>query len=89
MKTHEWQQFMTTTKESSWAHLTQVHVFHVIPHPGLSVGGPCTIPYTPERYGRVLSNSSTMEATKFAGSHKYHMRHYIIEHAHQGQTIDP
>jgi hypothetical protein len=26
------------------AHLTLLHVFHVIPHSGLFVGGPCTIP---------------------------------------------
>jgi hypothetical protein len=57
---------MTMTKESSWAHLTLVHVFHAIPHSGLSVGGPCTIPYTPKRYGRVSSNSAINEATKYS-----------------------
>jgi hypothetical protein len=35
---------MTTIKESSWAHLTLVHVFQAIPHTRLSVGCPCTVP---------------------------------------------
>jgi hypothetical protein len=34
------------------------------------------------RYGRVSSNSATVEATKFAGPHKYHMHQYIIELVH-------
>jgi hypothetical protein len=76
---NEWPQFTTMIKELSRAHLTLVHIFHTIPHSGLSVGGPCTIPYTPERYGRVLSNSVTDEATKFAWSHKSRMCQYIIK----------
>jgi hypothetical protein len=43
-----------TIKESSQAHLTLVHVFHVIPR-WASVGGPHTIPDTPWRYGGVSS----------------------------------
>jgi hypothetical protein len=76
---HEWQQFMTTTKESSQAHLTLVHVFHTISCSGLSMGGTCTIPYTPKRYDRVSSNLATDEATKFAGLHKSYMRQYRIK----------
>jgi hypothetical protein len=78
-----------TTKESSWAHLTLVHVFYMMPHSGLSVGGPCTIPYTTKRYGRVSFNSANDEATKFVRPHKSRMRQYIIELAHQGQTMSP
>jgi hypothetical protein len=77
------------TKESSRAHLTLVHVFHMVLYSGPSVSGPCTIPYTPERYGRVSSSSATDEATKFAGPHKSRMHQYIIELAHWGQTIGP
>jgi hypothetical protein len=77
-----------TIIELSWAHLTLVDVFHVIPRQA-PVCGPCTILYTPERYGRVLSNSATVEATKFVGPHKSRMSQYIIELAHWGQPIDP
>jgi hypothetical protein len=75
---------MTMTKELRRVHHTQVHIFHVIPHSGLSLGGPCTIPYTLERYGSMASNSATDEATKFAEPHKSYMRYYIIELAHRG-----
>jgi hypothetical protein len=34
--------------------------------------------YTSVKRGKVSSNSATVEATKFAGSHKSHMRWYII-----------
>jgi hypothetical protein len=66
-----------TIKELSQAHLTLVHVFHAILQRA-SIGGSCTIPYTPVKYGGVSSNSATVEATKFAGPHKSHMRQYII-----------
>jgi hypothetical protein len=74
---HEWPQFTTTIRESSRAHLSLVHVLHVIPRRAF-VGGPHTIPYTPWRYGRVLSNSATVDANKFMGPHKSRMRQYII-----------
>jgi hypothetical protein len=64
-------------KESSWAHLTLVLVFHTI-HQWAFVGGPHTIPYTSVRYGRVSSNSVTVEATKFTVPHKSCMCQYII-----------
>jgi hypothetical protein len=53
-------------------------------HTGLSVDGPCTIPYTPKKYGRVSSNSATDDSTKFVELHKSRMRQYIIEFAHRG-----
>jgi hypothetical protein len=79
---------MMTIKESSRAHLTLMHVFHVIPRRA-SVGGPHTIPYTSKMYGMVLSNSVNVKATKFVEPHKPHMRQYIIELAHWGQAIGP
>jgi hypothetical protein len=39
--------------------------------------------------GKVSSNSAIVEATKFVGPHKSHMRQYIIKIVHQGQTIGP
>jgi hypothetical protein len=59
---------MTTIKESSRAHLTLVLVFHVIPRRAF-VGDPRTIPYTSVKYGGVSSNSTIIEATKFASLH--------------------
>jgi hypothetical protein len=85
---HEWQLFKTTIKELSRAHLTLMHVFHVIPRWAF-VGSPRTIPYTSCGYGRVSSNLVSIDATKFAGPHKSHMHHYIIEYAHRGQAINP
>jgi hypothetical protein len=41
------------------------------------------------KYSGVLSNSATIEATKFAGPHKLYMRQYIINLVHRGQTISP
>jgi hypothetical protein len=84
---HKWPQFTTTIIESSRAHCTLVQVFHAIPHQA-SVGGTHTIPKSPVKYSGVSSNSATVEATKFAGPSKSHMYQYIINHVHQGQTID-
>jgi hypothetical protein len=39
------------------------------------------------RHGGIASISMTHEITKFAGPHKSCMRQYIMELAHQGQTI--
>jgi hypothetical protein len=63
-------------------------VFHVIPHRA-SVGGPHTIPMSPEKYNGVSSNSAIVEATKFVGPHKLCMRQYIINLIHRGQMIGP
>jgi hypothetical protein len=62
-------------KEMIRAHLTLVHVFHVIPR-WASMGGPHP-PHpsalswcTPIRYGSITSISVTHDATKFAGPQK-------------------
>jgi hypothetical protein len=41
------------------------------------------------KYSRMLSNSATVEATKFAGPHKSRMSQYIINLVHRGQMISP
>jgi hypothetical protein len=81
-RSHEWQQFTTTIKESSQAHLTLMHVFHRYIS-RLSVGGPYTIPIASLGHhygcGGVSSNSVTVEAIKFTGPHKSRMHQYIID----------
>jgi hypothetical protein len=52
-------------------------------------GWPHTIPMSPVKYNGVLSNSASVEATKFTGPHKSHMCQYIINLIHRGQTIGP
>jgi hypothetical protein len=67
---YEWQQFTMTIKESSRAHLTVVHVFHAyasVDTPWVAHALSCA---SPVRYGRVSSNSMTVEASKFAGPQK-------------------
>jgi hypothetical protein len=60
-------------KETIWAHVTLVHVFHAIPR-WVSVGDSCTIPSKHHcRYGGIAFVSVTYEATKFAGPHKSRM----------------
>jgi hypothetical protein len=44
-----------------------------------TVGGPCTTLVTPLRYGRVLSNLGTDEASKFAGPKKSRMHQYTTQ----------
>jgi hypothetical protein len=41
------------------------------------------------KYSGVLSNSATVEATKFVGPNESCMRQYIINLVHRGQTIGP
>jgi hypothetical protein len=53
------------------------------------MGGSNTIPISIVKYSGVLSNSATVEATKFTGPHKFCMRQYIINLVHWGQTIRP
>jgi hypothetical protein len=67
---HEWQQFTMTIKESSRVDLTLMHVFHTYASadtPWIAHALSCV---SPMRYGRVSSNSVTVEASKFAGPHK-------------------
>jgi hypothetical protein len=77
-----------TIKESSRVHRTLVQVFHTIPRRA-SMGGLDIVPMSPVKYSGVSSNSVTIEATKFAGPYKSHMRQYIINLVHRGQTIGP
>jgi hypothetical protein len=67
---HGWQQFTTTIKESSRAHLTLVHVFHAYASMDTPWTAHALSRVSPMRYGRVSSNSATDEASKFAGPHK-------------------
>jgi hypothetical protein len=53
------------------------------------MGGSNTIPISSVKYNDVSSNSVTVQATKFVGPHKSHMRQYIINLVHQDQTIGP
>jgi hypothetical protein len=41
---HVWQPFIMILYGRSGSHLSLVHIFHAIPHAGLSMGGPYTIP---------------------------------------------
>jgi hypothetical protein len=66
-----------TIKESSRAHRALVQVFHVTPR-WASVDGPHTVPMSSVKYSGVLSNTATVEATKFTRPHKSRMRQYII-----------
>jgi hypothetical protein len=84
---HEWPQFTTTIKQSSRVHHILVLVFHMIPC-GASVGGLHTIPMSFMKYSGVSSNSTTVEAIKFAGPHKSRMHQYINNLVHRGQMID-
>jgi hypothetical protein len=76
---HEWQQSAMTIKESSQAHLTLVHVFHVYALADTPWAAHALSLVTPMRYGRVSSNSVTDEASKFAGPKKSCMRQYTTQ----------
>jgi hypothetical protein len=67
---HEWQQLMTTIKESSRVHLTLVYVFHVYASADTPWVAHALSRVSPMRYGRVSSKSATVEASKFAGPKK-------------------
>jgi hypothetical protein len=68
-----------TIKESVQAHLTLVHVFHMMPQ--RAIHG-CPVHYLGLHhcmYGGIASDSATIGITKFTGSHKFHIRQYILE----------
>jgi hypothetical protein len=67
---HGWQQFTTIIKESSWAHLTLVHIFHAYALADTPWMAHALSRVAPIRYGRVSSNSVTIKASKFVGPHK-------------------
>jgi hypothetical protein len=53
------------------------------------MGGPTLSQCTSIKYGGVLSNSSTIEATRFVGPNKSCVCQYIINLIHRGQMIGP
>jgi hypothetical protein len=68
-----WQQFTSTIKESVWAHLTLVRVFHVIPLWAIH-GWPVQYPsFHHCMYGRASSDLATINTTNFMGPHIFHM----------------
>jgi hypothetical protein len=74
---HEWPPFAMTIKESGRVLPCPSVVFHMITngHPWVAH----TLSHcTSIKWGKVLSNSATVEATKFTGPHKSRMRQYII-----------
>jgi hypothetical protein len=66
-----------------------VATIHSVISRQISVGGPCTIHMTSQRYDRITFVSVINEATKFVRPHKSRMRMYIIELTHCGQVISP
>jgi hypothetical protein len=76
---HEWQQFTMTIKEPSRAHLTLVHVFHAYASADISWVTYALSRVSPVRYGRISSNSATVEASKFRGPQKISYAQYITQ----------
>jgi hypothetical protein len=72
---HVWQPFATISYDQFGSHFSLVHIFHVIPHAGLFVGGPYTIPMLISR-GMVAYHLTTIiiEQRQFTGPHKCSMR---------------
>jgi hypothetical protein len=62
--------YQRVIKESSQAHLTLVHVFHVYASADTPWTAHALSHVSPVRYGRVSSNLATVEASKFVGPHK-------------------
>ncbi len=86
---HEWPPFAMTIKESSWVLPHPSAIFHASVSADTSWVAQTLSHCTPMKRGKVSSNSSTHEATKFVGPHKSHMRQYIINLVHRGQMIGP
>jgi hypothetical protein len=73
-----WQQFTSKIEESVWDHLTLVHVFHMIPLRAIC-GWPVHYPDLHHcRYGSIVFDSATINATKFTWLHKSRMCQYLI-----------
>jgi hypothetical protein len=74
---------------SGYSHDVMKELGRVLPHPSVVIHAYASMdtPWvartlshcTPVKWGKVLSNSMTHEATKFAGPHKSLMRQYIIK----------
>jgi hypothetical protein len=68
---HVWQPFAMTTKGQSGSHLSLVHIFHVRPYAGLSVGGPYTIPMlTSGGMVGYCPTTTIIELCRFTRGHK-------------------
>jgi hypothetical protein len=81
-----WPQFTRQSRNWAGSHLSLVHVFHMIPLRAIR-GWPIHYPGVHHyRNCGVSSDSATVSTTKFVELYKFHMRQYIIKHAHQGQA---
>jgi hypothetical protein len=73
-------------RSRSGSHLSLLHVLHPIPLQAIR-GWPIHYPGLHHyRNGEVLSDSATINATKFTGPHKSRMHQYCLKHAHRGQN---
>jgi hypothetical protein len=86
---HIWQSYATISWGRSGSHLSLVHVFHTIPHTGLSVGGLYTIPVLISR-GMVGYRPTTtiIEIRWFTEPHKFGMRSVHNQMLIQGSTTN-
>jgi hypothetical protein len=86
---HIWQHFTTIPLGQFGCHLSLVHVFHAIPHVGLFVGGPYTIPMKISKWmvGYHPTTTST-ELCWFTGPHKSGMWSKHNQKLVQGSTTN-
>jgi hypothetical protein len=84
---HEWPPLALTIKESSQAHRTLVLSSTWKPHRVVR-GWPEHYPNVIREVQWVSSSSATVEATKFVGPHKSHMRQYTTQCLLQQGTPD-
>jgi hypothetical protein len=86
---HIWQPFATISYGRSGSHLSLVHVFHMISHTGLSVGGPYSIPVNISR-GKVGYRPTTtiIKLHRFTRPHKSSMRSIHNQMLVQGSTMN-
>jgi hypothetical protein len=86
---HIWQHFATTSYGWFESHLSLVHVFHTIPHTGLSEGGPYTILMLISR-GMVGHHPTTtiIELCRFTRAHKSGMQSVHNQMLIQGSTTN-
>jgi hypothetical protein len=84
-----WQPFTMIPYGRSGSHLSLVHDFHMIPHAGLSVGSPYTIPMLISR-GMVgyRPTTTTIELRRFTRPHKSGMQLVHNQMLVQGFTMN-
>jgi hypothetical protein len=84
---HEWPPFAITIKESGRALRRPSAVFHTKTSPvSLWVAWTLSL-LSSAKWGKVSSNSATVEATKFTGLHISHLRQYIINAYSNGAQL--